>query len=303
MVNKLRLESCYRDDLNLKDYGVSMNLSFESLISYISDFFESKLLFFWFMVLFIITSIFYIKIKAGSAFFIVNKFAMIFMRKKSTDDNELIKEIIEIEAFNFQYNTKAVSIRQKKKFESWIRKYELDFRMITKLKGNLNIETLKVMKIKKQKIVIWAIVAITIFLSLSKTLELAVKPAGLIKIENSGWFWFNKEQAENYSFWGKSGNIWKITPKECNEISHREINLSDDVKNTVCSSFNDKQSLTYIKGLIKKQRYFFGGLVGLSLIVFFYILSFVLSLVITYDIRKMIFGKIKKYRKERYYKK
>lgn len=254
------------------------------------------------MFFIVIVSVFYIKLKAGSAFIVTNKFIMLFVRKKPNINNGLIDDILEIEAFNFQYNTRAVSIRQKNKFEAWIRKYELDFRMIVKLKKNLNIDTLKVKKVKERLIFLLAITAMIIFLSMSKTLEIAVKPAGLIKIDGSGWFWFNNQRAENYNFWGKSGNLWDITPKNCSEKNFN-IKLPDKVISTICSSFNEKRDIDYISNLIKRQGYFFGGLLGLSLMVIFYTLSVVLSLTMTYDIRKMILHKVRRYRRERSYTK
>lgn len=278
-----------------------MNPSIESLFSYLPEFLDNKLTFFWVIIFLMLVSVFYIRIKAGSAFIITSKFISIFMRKRSEVKKELMDDIIDIELFNFQYNTRAVSLKQKGKFEEWVRKYELDFRMMAKLKRNLDIETLKIKKIKGWLIIFLTVIFVITFLSMSRTLELAVKPAGWIKVEGSGWFWFNKDRAENYNFWGKSGDLWVITPNMCSEKHLFNVKLPNGTINTICSSFNKKRDIVYVSRVIKKQEYFFGGLSILSIILCFYTLSITLSLTNTYDVRKMILRKVKKYRSSRSY--
>ncbi|XHC66405.1 DUF6216 family protein [Escherichia coli] len=51
-----------------------------------------------------------------------------------------------MERFNFHYNTNATSKRQIVRFEEWVSKYELDFRLISKLKRYFDIDTLRVKK-------------------------------------------------------------------------------------------------------------------------------------------------------------
>ena len=111
-----------------------MTFQFNSFISYLSDALENKLLFFWAIVFLSIFYFLYLKRKTGSGFFIANKFFTLWGGRKNKSSGELIDDIIEIEQFNFQYNTRAISKRQKKEFEIWIRKYELDFKIISKLK-------------------------------------------------------------------------------------------------------------------------------------------------------------------------
>ncbi|WP_353428180.1 MULTISPECIES: DUF6216 family protein [Enterobacter] len=93
--------------------------------------------------------LYYVKHKAQSGFSIANRIFVLFIRNKERNRKELIDEIIDIEHFNFHYNTRATSLRQTTAFETWIRKYELDFRIISKLKHMLDIESLKITKVRK----------------------------------------------------------------------------------------------------------------------------------------------------------
>ncbi|MEM8094100.1 DUF6216 family protein, partial [Morganella morganii] len=104
--------------------------------------------------------------------------------------------MLEIEEFNYYYNTSKVSKRQKKKFQHWVRKFELDFKLISKLKRNLCIERLKIKKINK--ILFFALpveIAFLLTLVFIPVLNIAVKPAGLVSINNSEWFLINKDGA------------------------------------------------------------------------------------------------------------
>ncbi|HDW1085887.1 TPA: hypothetical protein RK143_002803, partial [Citrobacter koseri] len=123
--------------------------SFDSLVPSLSDLLENKISFLIVFLVILISSLLYIKKRSGSGFSIANRFFIFWIGSKDKSESELIDEIIDIEKFNFQYNTRAVSKRQKINFETWIKKYELDFRMISKLKSNFDIEKLKIAKINK----------------------------------------------------------------------------------------------------------------------------------------------------------
>nr|WP_142924946.1 DUF6216 family protein [Klebsiella pneumoniae] len=90
--------------------------SFDSLVPSLSDLLENKISF---LIIFLI--ILYIKKRSGSGFSIANRFFIFWLGGKGKGEYELIDEIIDIEKFNFQYNTRAVSKRQKTNFEAWIK--------------------------------------------------------------------------------------------------------------------------------------------------------------------------------------
>ena len=117
-------------------------LSFE-----ISPIFSEHIKFIIFL-LFIVLGGIYFYLRTDSLFSIFYRLIILFLGKPRTN-TDLINDIVEIEKFNFLYNKNAVSIRQKSRFEKWIFDYELDFKLITKVGKQLDIDNLKLRKIKK----------------------------------------------------------------------------------------------------------------------------------------------------------
>ncbi|WP_034949036.1 DUF6216 family protein [Erwinia oleae] len=179
-----------------------MNTSFDTFISPLLSLIDNKLLLF--IVVFIITvaSLYYIKHKAKSGFSISDRFWIFWTGHKRKEGSDLIDDIIEIEKFNYHYNTNAVSKREKVQFENWVRKYELDFKLLSKLKGYFSIDILKVKKVKTR----WSLAAFLLifvpFFLLWGSLMVALKPAGLIKMKETSWFWLNKNEAAEYNYFG-----------------------------------------------------------------------------------------------------
>ncbi|BDG85902.1 hypothetical protein TUM13189_34620 [Citrobacter koseri] len=262
--------------------------SFDSLVPSLSDLLENKISFLIVFLVILISSLLYIKKRSGSGFSIANRFFIFWIGSKDKSESELIDEIIDIEKFNFQYNTRAVSKRQKINFETWIKKYELDFRMISKLKSNFDIEKLKIAKINKIIPTVLFIAMFIPFIIGFETFIIAVKPAGLININDTGWFWFNKNEALQYKFLGSTKNAWVITPESCSNKEKIKIELHKD-NDTICESFSSKRSLDYIDKLIAKQRTFFGAVTTFLAITMLVIFKITISLLTTYDARRMVF--------------
>lgn len=107
----------------------------ETFISFLWGIIDNKIVSLFIIAILLLTFLYYVKRKAQSGFSIANRIFMLFLRNKERNTKELIDEIIDIERFNFYYNTQAISLRQATAFETWIRKYELDFRIISKLKN------------------------------------------------------------------------------------------------------------------------------------------------------------------------
>lgn len=113
----------------------------------------SDTIYYIFILIIILFIIFYYKYRAKSAFSIIHRLLIFIIGKdkSNNDKNSLINDIMEIEKFNFYYKTNAVSLRQIQKFEKWVRKYELDYRLLSKLKGEFDIEELNVRNVPSKK--------------------------------------------------------------------------------------------------------------------------------------------------------
>ena len=274
-----------------------MNFSFDSIFSYISDLLENKPLFILIVTIVLILTLYYFKRKASSGFSLAYRFHKFLFGTGLQNKKDLIHEINSIEQFNFFFNTRAISISQKKSFEKWIKKYELDFKIIGKLKNNLNMDNLKITKYSWRYLTILLAIILLIFTSSFGSAIVAIKPAGLININNTGWFWFNEQGAEEYDFFGKGD--WGFTPKDCENQKSIRSTLPSKTVEVICNSFNKEKDKIYISKLIKKQRWFFGGLTFLIGVILYSMFRHAVVVLVTYEVRRMVFAKIRRYRNQR----
>ncbi|MBM3072244.1 DUF6216 family protein [Lelliottia sp. RWM.1] len=281
-----------------------MDASFNTLFSYLSELIDNKYVFAIIVISSVVGFSFYIKRKAKSGFSISNKLFIFLIGYRKKNNNDLIDEIIDIEKFNFHYNTNAISKRQINRFELWIRTYELDFRLISKLKGLLNIESLKIKKVNNLYFTLVFVSIFVPFFTLFPAINVALTPAFLIKLENTGWFWINKNQATEYVFTDKK-KPWVINTTTCTANNSTTptkniIKLIDEKTfNLICKSFSNKEDQRYIERKIKEQQLFF-YIVSIALILLVFILSkYLMTLFSAYEARKMILLKIKNFRSKR----
>lgn len=275
-----------------------MNTMLDELISPLHSILENKFLLFILISLVIIGSIWFIKNKAKSGFSISDRFFKFWTGYDIESNNDLLSDIKEVEKFNYDYNMNAMSKRQKNSFESWVKKYELDFKVISKLKFCFSIEYLKVKKIHVLIPLSLFFLLIIIAFIFSTSTTIAVKPAGLIKFDDTGWFWFNSHEAVEYNFIKNDTKDWLITKEQCDK-GEFSVRFSKYSIGKICNSFNNKISIDYINNLIKKQRWLFGFISAFLFLASIYLFSKIITILISYDARKMIYLKINKYRKNR----
>ena len=251
----------------------------------------------------LISPCYFIK-RTGSSFSLLHKTSFLILKNfKKTLRNDLINEILEIERFNFLYHKNAISLEQKNKFENWIRKYSLDFRLITKVGKLLDMESLKLKSHKKEyaiSIIVFLLFSLITLASSPILISLINKDSLLLKFENSSWFWINQYEAKQYKFLDQEKNIWVITPETCqkNIIISEDI-LSQEYQKIICNAFTDQDDIRYISKSIKNQKYSSIFLTTLLLIIISFSYKEMSKLDNNFKCRKMIFQKIKKYRKNR----
>lgn len=283
-----------------------MDVSFDTVISIFSEIIDNKLVVLMLLFVTVVTSFFYIRRKAKSGFSISNKFFIFCIGYRKKESDALIDYIIDVEKFNFHYNTNATSKRQIARFETWVRKYELDFRMISKLKGYFDIERLKVVRINKLYFfTIFLAIFVPLFVTI-QTLNIAFKSELLVNVGNTGWFWINTERAAEFSFFDKNKNPWVITPEKCDSakkfsgtVGGKNAIPAIVNKNTVemiCHSFSDKSEASYINKSIKVQRGVFYAISFLLVIITLLLFKHLMSLTNTYDCRRMIHLKLKRFK-------
>ncbi|MEQ5091695.1 DUF6216 family protein [Providencia rettgeri] len=86
----------------------------------------------------------------------------------------------------------------------------------------------------------------------STSTTIAIKPAGLIKFDDTGWFWFNSHEAVEYNFIKNDAKNWHIIKEQCDK-GEFSVRFSKDSVGLICDTFNDKVSIDYINNLIKNK--------------------------------------------------
>lgn len=162
------------------------------------------------LIIILISPCYFIK-RTGSSFSLLHKTSFLILKNfKKTLRNDLINEILEIERFNFLYHKNAISLEQKNNFENWIRKYSLDFRLITKVGKLLDMESLKLKSHKKEyaiSIIVFLLFSLITLASSPILISLINKDSVLLKFENSSWFWISQYEAKQYKFLDQEKNI------------------------------------------------------------------------------------------------
>ena len=248
---------------------------------------------------FILLCFLYVRQKSKSGFSIANRVLLFLFGKHRGDKGGLIDEIIEVEKFNFYFNTNAVSKRQKDNFEKWVKKYELDFRILSKLKRNLDIDILKVKKINKIFCLSLFLFLFIILLLFIQSLTIATRSYFLVNVNKTGWFWMGPHNATEFSYLDLKNNPWVIDEKLCEKKSDIKIDFSKDTVDVICSSFGKKKDVDYIREEVSQQKKVFWIFSGIDVLLFLIFFKYTISMTLTYDARAMIYYKINKYRKKR----
>ncbi|NIH07097.1 hypothetical protein HBM98_20015 [Providencia rettgeri] len=115
----------------------------------------------------------------------------------------------------------------------------------------------------------------------------------MIKFDDTGWFWFNSYEAVEYYFIKNDVNDWRITKEKCDK-GEFSVRFSKESIDSIYDAFNDKFSIDYINNLIKKQRWLFDFISAFLSLISLYLLSKIITILISYDARKMIYLNIKK---------
>lgn len=222
---------------------------------------------------------------------------LLFGKPKSNLD--LINDIVEVERFNFLYKKDAVSIKQKEKFEKWIRDYELDFKLITSVGKYFDIDTLMIKKTSKIKSFILylvntfcLIILLPIFIFSSAFL---VGDFAMLSFKsNDKIFLMNTNEAKGFSLFDTE-NVWFVDSKVC-ENKTSVVNLSGEELSIVCDIFSDKDDVEYIDRLIHKQRLFLTVPWVISMFFILFLFNDMNRLINRSVCRKMIYRKIKRKR-------
>ncbi|TCP95502.1 hypothetical protein EDC44_1083 [Cricetibacter osteomyelitidis] len=264
----------------------------------------SNIVYYFFTPFIILLVIFYYKHRAKSAFSIIHRILIFIIGKDrvNNDKESLINDIIEIEKFNFYYKTNALSLRHKQEFESWVRKYELDYRLLSKLKENFDIEQLNILNIPSKIKLLITIIGFSItficFLSfLPILINLSIGNFALLEFKDSGEiYWVSHDEARKFSysdiFYISNNHKNEITPYNCEE-NKIEISIHSNNLKTLCGLFFNKEDKEFLDKILREQHIFFRYFMFILTIALYLFINYIFRLANTRDAYNMIKRKVK----------
>ncbi|WP_202305546.1 DUF6216 family protein [Dryocola clanedunensis] len=224
---------------------------------------------FWLILL--LSILFYISLRAGSAYSIVNRLWQFFLGPPEFFDkklNKLWNERNDIEHFNMLFNVKAKNKQEINKFISWVKNNKIDIIKISRAKGWFNFSTLEAVRPKTIITILILVGALLCIYGFFVTMTVAAKPAALVKIEkDEPWIWVGLKQTSNYIPNLDTSNFkfnnWSLSLEQCvnKNFDRDKFSLKTNLKRTtidmLCKSFTDEIDQKSISAIIKKQNAFF----------------------------------------------
>lgn len=226
---------------------------------------------------------FYFYLRAGSSYSLLHRtWSLLVGRKKfSTPElDEFMTERLDVDKFNAIFNTQTTSINQAINLKNWLKKYNIDIRTISRIKGWFDFEHQRVILPNGWMTLVFTLLSIASFLLAMQFIIIGTSPSALIKIKNQPdepWFWINSQKAHNYTqyygiFYNEERDSWKITAAQCAapQVDYKKIvpnsGLSAESIKIICGLLNAKDSENYVGKIIKEQKAFIYMFIILCLI-------------------------------------
>ncbi len=224
------------------------------------------------------TFAFFFHLRAGSSFSVIGKIYAIMIGRSEFHNKDIDgfwKERQDVERFNALFNVGAKSVDEVVGFKDWVKKYNLDVRAFTNLKGRINFERMCVRRTE-----CWAVAALLALASAFLTVALllftiALSNSALLKFHSEEqWIWLSYEEAYNNKIgsllFGR--NEWLITASECEEDAEsvREKMISSGLRretvDILCASFVNEEDAVKLEEIIKSQRFLLIPAIGALLV-------------------------------------
>jgi hypothetical protein len=244
-----------------------------------------------------------------SSFFSLFYRGVIFFFGNRGAESSLMNDIVEIEIFNFLYRKDAISLRQKDKFEEWVRNNELDFRLLTKVGRKFDIETLKLRKLSRYKYIkpVSIILLSSIVIMFSLSVLSKVRDDYILFDTETPRFYLDlkKKRAEGFSLFSNDA-IWSIDTLICqknstiNEFNVGELKkygldkdtLTEEGFKRICNLLNSNNMLEWKEMSLMQGRMFFTILI-IYFIIFLYGLKKINDIYDYEKCRIMLYKKLK----------
>jgi len=216
-------------------------------------------------ILFIVAIALYFRGRSGSSYGIKNRLYTLLSGNKGFYNKSLStrwNEQQDIERFNALFNLNAKSTSDIIAFDDWIKKYSLDIRRFSQIKGWFNTNKLQIRKANSWYITLVTSTVLFLFvLSLSIT-GLGISNSALLQFKKEGWIWLNSTVAQPFyrNPFKSQERKWSISSADCAEKEFNikkiavELHIEQGTLQTICNSFNDDEDKKYLSSVLKSQK-------------------------------------------------
>ncbi len=224
---------------------------------------------FLFTLLSILALVFYFHRRAGSSYGFFNRIYALVMGGGEFYDEEISrfwKERRDVERFNALFNVGAKSVSEIVRFKSWVERFRIDVRLIANLRGRVDLEKMRVVKVSWWESPVLLSILILFTVVFLFFLSIAASNSALLKFNDEGqWLWLDHEKAYSTRLHDlfSGGDEWEITKSECEQAEGDYGGLlfdsgpNEKSVGFICNSFFDEEQSSEVEDTIKEQRFFF----------------------------------------------
>lgn len=198
---------------------------------------------------FILSMLFYARLRAGSSVFIRERVWRILGGRRSFYSKELQdawQRLCDLEKFNYSTGIRLLSFDRTTELLSWIKEKEIHLEELARIRKHFNSSTFSITNpcLLRLKAISGAAMALIIF----TTFAFAFSGSGaLLKVKKTNtYLWVTNETVR-----ALTSPSWVISQMECETTSPSALGHDKDVS---CSAFSDEKSKQFVKETILSQQ-------------------------------------------------
>lgn len=228
----------------------------ESLVQAIIKFDAPISAFIALLILLAIGYLFYSR--SGSTYSLYYRLWSLLVGEKSFHNPVLenyMQERKDLDKYNAIFNTEIKTTSDLLRFQEWVNHYDIEIKKISESKGYFDFKRLKLLKPYRSVTFLAFILSVCLFLFGLAIGVLGVIDKAMVKFNNDeSWVFINHDMAKSFS------KKYHITPETCTfenyqpERISRLTGLSFHTIQEVCNTFNNKENLKAIDGIIAEQQ-------------------------------------------------
>ncbi|MEG3135666.1 DUF6216 family protein [Rouxiella sp. T17] len=231
-------------------------MDFESLIGYVGKF---DVLINTITTIIIVSFLaFYFYKRSGSSYSIINRIWSIFFSHKEFHNHSLktnLLDRLDIDKYNALFNVKAINIKQIHAFNDWLEKYNINVKLISKIKGWFDIQELQTISPNNKETAFLFASILPVLLVGVFSLAIGTSDQAIVKTDSDNvWIAISPKHIKPLF----SHEV--ITPSLCDKPNldysyyQKNTGLTPASLKILCNSFTDSEDQSSIARIIHSQR-------------------------------------------------